>query len=222
MQPRAIRNQAQALRSQGYSYSYISKKLNISKSTLSDWLTALPYTPNKFTIDHIGQARAASIKNKRDTKNDSLTRAKSEAAQDIGKVTKRDLMMLGLGLYLGEGGKSTELIRIVNSDPEIIQLSIAWFESLGVTTTQFAPRLHVYPDTDIRVALQYWSQVTRVPESQFQKSYIDIRTNKKKKKAGKLPHGTLHLTVNSGGNKKYGVFFFRKIMAWISHVVQSV
>ena len=44
-------------------------------------------------------------------------------------------MMLGLGLYIGEGGKTDGLIRIINSDPKVIKLAIKWFKfSFGIKT----------------------------------------------------------------------------------------
>lgn len=210
------------LRKQGYSYSLISQKTGIPKATLSDWLSSIPYTPNRAVVVRIGKARAAAGARHSEMKRDSLLKAASEARSEIGKLSRKDLLMFGLGLYLGEGAKTGSAVRIVNSDPAIICMAVAWFKALGVRPEQFGPRLHLYPDTDVEKSVSYWAKVVGVPPTQFQRSYIDIRTDKKAKKQGKLPYGTLHLTVRSGGNKDYGVFFFRKIEAMNAEIIRSV
>src|SRR3989344_5842840 len=88
-----------ALRKEGHSYNYISGVLKISKSTLSDWLAKTPYTPNEETIKRIGKARAASGAAKTKIKQASILEATMEARREIAKISRRDLFMLGLGLY---------------------------------------------------------------------------------------------------------------------------
>ena len=63
-----IKQKALLLRKDGYSYSYILNKTGISKSTLSNWFSDLPYKPNKETIDKIGKARMLSVKKKQELK----------------------------------------------------------------------------------------------------------------------------------------------------------
>lgn len=210
------------LRRRGNSYSYISSHTGVSKSTLSDWLASIPYEPNEKTILRIGKARAASGAKKSLIKRKSFEEAKRQALEEIIGVSTRDLMMFGLGLYLGEGAKTAGIVRIVNSDPKVIQLAIAWFLSLGIQKKQFAPRIHLYPDSNVQESLQFWSGATTIPLSQFHKPHVDRRVNKKLKKHGKLPFGTLHLGVRSGGKKEHGVFFSRKIQAWNDQVLMLV
>lgn len=207
--------QAINLRKEGYSYKYISGVLKVSKSTLSDWLADIPYTPNEETIKRIGAARAASGESKSKIKQASILKAALEARRELGKMSRRDLFMLGLGLYIGEGSKTAEITRFVNSDPAAVSLMVRWFtEALSLPKKNLRVRIHLYPDCDERRSLQYWSKITTIPISQFQKSSFDRRTDKKALKSGKLLHGTAHLSLNSLGEKKFGVFLFRKIAAW--------
>lgn len=130
--------------------------------------------------------------------------------------------MFGLGLYLGEGCKTNSQIRITNSDPKIIQAAIAWFRMLEVKTDQLKLRLYLYPDSNVKESLQFWSRATNIPLSQFQKHHIGNRTDKKVQKRRKLPFGTAHLTIQSGGHKEYGVIFFRKIQFWNEAMLLSI
>lgn len=218
----SIRDKALALRENGFSYKYISSKTGLSKSTLSGWLTEISYTPNKETVSAFGKARAAASARRAEIRQKSIQEIRKTATKEIGGISRRDLFVYGLALYLGEGCKSNSQIRMINSDPRIIQTTISWFKMLGVEKKQFRLRMYIYPDSDVKQSLQFWSRTTSIPVSQFQKSQIDRRVDKKAKKRRKLPFGTVQLTVQSGGRKEYGVFFFRKIQLWNEAVLSKI
>jgi hypothetical protein len=218
----SVREKALSLRKSGFSYKYISSKTGLSKGTLSGWLTDVPYTPNKETVASFGKARAAASARRAKLRQESIEEIRKVAVKDIGKISQRDLFMFGLALYLGEGSKSNGQVRMVNSDPLIIQTSIAWFKMLGVTNAQFKVRLHLYPDSNVTRCLQFWSQTTSIPLSQFQQTHIDTRTDKKVEKRRKLPFGTVQLMVRSKGQKEYGVLFFRKIQLWNEVILSKI
>lgn len=208
------------LRKAGHSYTYISASVGVSKGTLAVWLADIPYTANVETLMRIGKARTASSEAKSRLKRESIQRARDEARADIGALSQRDLFILGLGLYIGEGAKSTLQTCFVNSNPAIINLLIRWFTGpVGLSKENLRMRLHIYPDCIEEQSLQFWSEATTIPRSQFLKTQIDWRKDKKTAKFGKLPHGTAHLTVNSLGEKRFGVFLARKIAAWSDEVL---
>ncbi len=215
------REQVFKLRKEGYSYNYIAEKTGFSKSTLSGWLAGIPYTPNKTVIERIGKARAASGHAKAQQKLKSFNDANEEAKKEIGEITKRDLLMLGIGIYIGEGTKTNDIVRVINADPKIIKFAVKWFEeACGLSKENFKIRLHLYPDNNIKECIKYWSNICGIPIIQFQKTYIDLREHKKMFKRGKLPYGTAHLSIRSNGKKEFGVFLARKINAWIAEVLK--
>lgn len=200
----------------------ISQELGLAKSTISGWLREIIYEPNAKVIKRIGLARTKSAQNRHDAKIQSIRAAKLEARREIGRVQKRDLLFLGLGLYIGEGSKLHENIRIINSDPEIICLAIKWFRiACGLKEENFTISIHIYPDLDEKETKNYWSKVTGISITQFRKTQTDIRTNKSIKKRHKLPYGTAHLQIVSRGNKEFGVFLHRKIIGWIEETVRQ-
>lgn len=220
MNRKELREKAIQLRGEGYSYTDISKKISVAKSTLSDWLSGVEYTPNKQTLDKIGKARIASNLSKRQTKLATFFLAKKQAEVDIGEISKRDLLMLGLGLYLGEGTKTHDNVRVINANPKMIALAIRWFREIyGLDTDNFRIRLHLYPDNNVEESVEYWSLQTKIPKNYFHKSHIDTRKDKKTFKKSKLPFGTAHLSVKSNGKKEFGVVLSRRINAWIEKVL---
>jgi DNA-binding transcriptional ArsR family regulator len=215
-----LREKAISLRKEGYSYSFISAKTGLSKSTLSYHLQSIPYTPNKYTINTVGKARAQAGLVKSKAKRNSFLQAFKEANSDIGALSNRDLFMLGLGLYIGEGSKTQDIIRLVNTDYRVIKLFIAWLCAHGFTISNFMIRIHLYPDSNISAAEEYWLQKTGIPKSQFQSVYIDRRVNKDRKRSSVHVYGTAHVTIRSNGKKELGVLFSRKIGAWMNKVLQ--
>ncbi|MBA4319734.1 MAG: hypothetical protein C0412_15145 [Flavobacterium sp.] len=130
--------------------------------------------------------------------------------------------MLGIGICVGEESKTGDIIRITNSDPKIIKTSIVWFKKiLNLQNNNFSIRIHLYPDNNQDNAAEYWSNITKLPKSSFLKTWIDSRIDKKKKNLGKLPHGTLHMTIKGNGNPKLSSFLSRRILSWIDIVHQK-
>lgn len=211
-----LKEKAINYRKSGYSYGIISNKLNISKSTLSGWLKNVSYSPNNETLDTINNGKKKSIEYKQVKRIKDTLKIKKSAKKEIGKISKRDLLILGIGIYLGEGTKSNEHVRMINSDPRIIRISIRWFQEIcNLKIENFSPSIHLYPDNNIKEATSYWSKITNIPEYQFRKPQIDLRLNKLKKKKNKLPYGTLHIQIKSCGKKEFGRNLHRRIMGWI-------
>jgi len=223
MKPKSIKEKAIEYRKRGYSYSMISEKLGLSKSTLSDWLREIPYKPNKKVLRRIKLGQMKSAQFKHDQRMADIKRMKMLAKKELGRLTKRDLWLLGIGLYLGEGTRLEERVRIINSDPEIIKLAIKWFKEIcGLTTKNFTIAIHTYPDNNIQETINFWSKVTGIPKRQFGKTQIDKRSNKSSKKRRKLPYGTAHLTVRANGKRGFGVSLHRRIMGWIESVINQI
>lgn len=215
-----LRPSATKLRQQGYSYSMISSELGVAKSTLSNWFRDIPFEPNETVLKRIqyGPIKAAARShNKRVWEIKTLMR---QGVSEIGRLSKRDLWLLGLGLYIGEGSKTIESVRIINSDSYIIKLAIKWLKEVcNLDDSNISIAMHIYPDTNTREAKRYWQHVTGLPDSSFRKTQID-RRQKREAKIGKLPYGTAHLVVVSNGDADKGVRLFRRITGWMDGVLK--
>lgn len=223
MKTLSLKEQAINYRKRGYSYNMISKNIGVNKSTLSNWLNKIPYSPNKEVIRRIGLAKLKSASFKHNQKMKEITEMNNLAEKELGKITKRDLWILGIGLYLGEGTKSYESIGFSNSDPRTIKIVVKWFKkNCHLKNKNFNPCVHAYPDNDIKKTLDYWSKLTGVPKNQFGKTIIDKRTNKSKTKRKTLPYGTINLRIRSRGEKEFGRRLHRRIMGWIGSATEQI
>lgn len=219
----SIKEKAISYRKQGYSYGMISEKLRLAKSTLSNWLKEVPYKPSKEVLKRIKLAPIKSAQIAHNRKVANIVKIKKLAKRELGKLTKRDLWFVGIGLYLGEGSKLYERTRIINSDPKIIKLAVKWFREIcGLENENLIPTVHTYPDNNISETINYWAKITGISRRQFSKTQIDRRLNKSDKKKRKLPYGTLHLQIKSYGKKEFGKSLHRRIMGWIEASLNQI
>lgn len=219
----SLKEKAIYYRKKGFSYNMISQKIAVNKSTLSNWLNKIPFAPNNEVIKRIGLQKLKSASFKHNQKMNEIAEMRTLAKKELGKITKRDLWILGIGLYLGEGSKSYETLGFSNSDPEVIKIVVEWFKkNCGLKNDNFNPYIHAYPDNDIEETLTYWSKITGIPEKQFGKTYIDTRINKLRVKRKTLPYGTIDLRIRSYGQKEFGKRLHRKIMGWIESATKQI
>lgn len=214
------KEKAFALRKKGYSYNMISDQLGINKSTLSCWFKDLPFVPNELVVERIKRGPFKSGQIRHNQRVNDIIKIKKEAKQELGKISRRDLWMVGVGLYIGEGTKAYETVQIINSNPEIIKLSIGWLIDIcGVKKENITLAMHLYPDNNEEKCRKYWSKITNLPSKQFRKTQVDRRMNKTNNKKKKLPYGTTLVSVVSDGNPDFGVKLHRRIMGWIESIL---
>ena len=86
--------------------------------------------------------------------------------------------MLGLALYAGEGGKTNGEVRFANSDPRMILVFVTWLRHFfDVDESRLRMRLYLHADLDLDAAIEFWSQLTAMPRSQFRKPYRAVADN---------------------------------------------
>jgi len=163
------------LRQKGYSYSQIKEKLGVSKSTLSGWLYNMPLSEKRikelrdFSPQRIERYRN-TMKVKKETR---LKEVYEKVSKDIGKFSQREIFLLGLFLYWGEGTKAANSsTQLTNTNPAMLQFFIKWLELLGVDKKDLKVKLHLYSDMNIKESIAFWSKTLKIPISQFKKPYI--------------------------------------------------
>ena len=95
------RERARELRAQSWTLAAIADELGVAKGTVSVWVRDVEFEPRPRMRGHPSQkphpfhlARLAE-----------LERCRDEAAEAVGSLSERDLLMFGLALYAGEGCK---------------------------------------------------------------------------------------------------------------------
>ncbi|HUB93941.1 MAG TPA: hypothetical protein VMB52_05560 [Verrucomicrobiae bacterium] len=218
-----LRPQAEELRRQGYSYALIQEKLGVPRSTMHYWFKDMPFTPNPEVIKRMKIGPEKVGERRHIQRLGAIERLKQLGIMEIGELSRRDLFMLGLGFYIGEGAKTTETIRIVNSDPSAVRLAVRWLKEVcQLKEENLTVSLHLYPDNDIQLCKDYWRDITGLPAQSFRWVSIDRRQDKRRLHKGKLPFGTAHITVRANGDHEKGVSLFRRINGWMQGALNQV
>lgn len=195
---------ARKLRRRGESVKDIAKNLSISKSSVSLWVRDIILSPDQLEKIHqkiiTGSARGRLIgslvqKNKRIKK---LHNAETKGKKIISTLTKREAFLAGLALYWGEGCRKTNKVSFCNSDPKLIKFMIKWLnQSFKIPLERLYCRvgineIHKNRDQEVK---EYWSLITSIPLSQFNKTSLKKVKNKKIYSNFKHHYGSLDITV---------------------------
>src|SRR3989344_8271114 len=169
------KQKALIMRQKGMSYSQIKEKLNVSKSTLSGWLYDMP-----LSAERIRELQADSpiriekyintMRAKRETR---LKEVYKKASKDIGVFSGREVFLIGLFLYWGEGTKAQRnSVTLTNTNPSMLKFFIKWLEIFDVKKKDIKIKLHLYSDMNIKRSLDFWAKELNIPISQFRKPHI--------------------------------------------------
>lgn len=205
--------EAHKLRRLGKSVKGIAKTLKISKSTISLWCSEIKLSPiqklrlhkNMVLRGHKGRMIGAAMQ--KDRRLRKIDDYKKSGAKEIGNLSNRDVLMVGLGLHLGEGSKTKNQFRFTNSSPDIIKAIIKWLAYFGITRKDMycnvlINEIHRTRETSI---LNEWSKITKIPLKQFNKTTFIKAVNKKIYKNSKNYIGTLSLQVYKSSELQYRV-----------------
>ncbi len=167
------RKDAVALRLAGKTYDQIAAELGVSKSSCSLWLRDLPYPPRDADYERrrIEGLRAASRRTQA-KREDARQVVKREAADRLGVITTRDLLIALAVSYWCEGGKAKpwnprECIRWMNSDPVLVRLFIEGLQELGVGAGRIRARVSIHESADVDGALFWWSEQSGISLERF-------------------------------------------------------
>lgn len=196
------------LRKNGLSYLEIKKSINVSKSTLSNWLKDIELTDEQKkrltrlqATGYIG-AKKNQIKSLAHHKE-----IKESAQEEVSGLISNPLFIAGLMLYWAEGDKRSGRLQFSNSDPDMIRFMMSWFrEFCNIPEAKFRIGLFLHSLHVREDCVGFWSRVTNLPIAQFNRPYIKptIFSNRK----NKLYEGTCVIRIHSKD-------LVSKILGWI-------
>jgi transcriptional regulator with XRE-family HTH domain len=171
-----LREEARALRLRGLTYDQIQVELGCSKSSISLWVRDLPKPPKRTPEEASAIARRGweATLQRREVERGETKRG---AAEEIGKLTDRELFLIGVGLYWAEGTKDKpykrrESLLFINSDPDVIRLYLRWLELLGVGPERLRFRLSIHESADVAGAERYWADLVGADSSSFHRTTL--------------------------------------------------
>ncbi len=207
--------QARALRRRGESLGEIAKIVGTSKGSISYWCRDIALTEKQIEAllarDVAGMKRGQLIaaENKRRERQFRVEKYQLEAFQDVGKLSRRDLFMLGIGLYWAEGSKRRGLLSLANTDSHLVKAFLMFIKHVYGNTnfeTKYRIQLNIDHKNRYQEVLTYWSQQLHVPKCQFSKPTFIKAKHKKIFDHRKTYYGVIRVTIGKSTNLNYKVF----------------
>ena len=212
------KNIALKLRGKGESIRDIANKLGVSKNSVSLWCCDIKLTAKQIKKLHqqmvVGsyEGRIKGAQMQHEQRLQKIENFDKQGAKDIGKLSKRDFLLSGLALYWGEGAKKNRRVKLINSDPLIIQFMMGWFREIWqIKDKEFILRIGINQIHKNRVEKveKYWSKITSIPKTQFGKTTLIKSKNKKSYDNFHIHYGTLTIEIRKSAE------FFYQIMGLI-------
>ncbi|MBI2054288.1 MAG: hypothetical protein HYT36_03060 [Candidatus Staskawiczbacteria bacterium] len=221
------KNQAIELRKRGLSYREILEIVPVAKSSLSLWLKSVKLARSQK--QRLTEKKLAAMKRGWEAchrKRVLLTeKIKKEAKGQIGRLTKRELWLIGIALYWGEGNKEKDYrpgssVQFSNSDPNMIKTFLKWIiEIIHIPKDDLGFQIYIHENCKERLSqvINYWAICTGFPEEKFI-HHIYFKKNKiktKRKNIGDNYFGLLRIrAVRSSGLQ-------RKIQGWTEGICNN-
>lgn len=186
------------MRLEGCSYSQIKQKLNLSKSTLSNWLSDYPLSSERIKElrDRNPQRIENYINTMRKKREKRMDEVYQKAKNKLMSFNRREVFIAGLFLYWGEGAKTmNSTTSLSNTDPTMIKFFLRWLSLFRIPIKKITLSLHLYSDMDKNKSINFWLKELKLPKSSLRTVAI------KKSKLSDLTykrgfgHGTCHIRV---------------------------
>ena len=210
------RKEAIKLRNSGLAINEISRRLKVSKSSVSLWVRNVSLTAKQLDVLQGKKYTKSAIEKRRVTR---LTRENARrqviidgATEEVLNISIKELFLLAVGLYWAEGSKTRRgTVEFSNSDPRLIQIMVRFFKEICLVPQQkFRGHIHLHPHLNAKKAEKYWSKISSIPTKQFFKTSQQYNRASKGKKDS-LPYGTFSIYVCS-------TELFLRIKGWIEGV----
>lgn len=217
------RKKAIALRRRGLPYSRILKEVPVAKSTLSLWFQSVHLSKKqkqRLTAARIEAGKRGGARRHLD-RIERTNALIEQSAHTIGKVSNRELLLIGAMLYWAEGSKEKEYhpgsrTELGNSDPAMLRVFKKWlYEIANVKEDELKYEIYLHETCKDRVqdVRKYWSAQLRVPLQKMQTIYFKknkLKTNRKN--TGNGYYGLVKIRVRNSSSLN------RLIQGWIKGI----
>lgn len=212
------RRKARKIRRQGQSIKKIAKGLDVSPGSVHSWCQDIKLSPeqrkklDQKVLNALQRGRKKAAEKQRRRRLEEIKELKSKGIKEVGNLNKREFFLAGVALYWAEGFKKDRRLGFANSDPRMIKFFLKWLINIcEVPKKDIRLRvgLNISHKYRVREVEKYWSRITNIPLSQFQKPFFQKFKWKKKFKDPENYFGVLRIRANKQRR------LFRKIHGFI-------
>lgn len=193
-----IRKQARELRRQGMSIGTIALQLEVSKSSVSRWVSHIELSDIQVTQLSANQKVKGLSKGTQALK--EITLQERIAAQNEGRIAAkqgRSQHQMGCMLYWAEGTKDRNRLEFVNSDAHMMKLFMKFLtQELHVDNAQVKLRVHCHTNDpkQIEKIESYWLELLELPQESLRKTFVKAGSSSR---SNRLEYGVCGIRVDN-------------------------
>lgn len=197
----ALRRECRRLRARGFTYTEIAAATGASPGSISVWVRDVNVPSRERAERRRLEALRTSAQKRSRTAQRKRERQTALARSSIGPVSQQELFLLGVALYWAEGSKSKsydlrERVTFINSDPQVIEVFLAWLRLLGVTAEECRFRVQIHESADVRAAERFWAAIAGVqPDALLRTTVKRHKPKTNRLNVGDDYHGCLVISV---------------------------
>lgn len=218
------RTRAIQLRIQGKTYREILEEVPVAKSTLSAWLKSVELAaPQKQRVTKLRKAAALrGAQSRRNKRLSEIATLNESGKREIGALSSRELWLIGIALYWGEGSKQRETtistgVQLTNSDPLMLRFFLLWLKKMHISDNVLVFELYVHENRRSEVSnfKRWWAKQLGIEQHKFGAVYFKkdrILTNRKN--VSDLYHGLVRIKVRASTSLN------RRIAGWVRGIAQ--
>jgi len=221
------KNKVLKLRQKGKSINEIVKRLDVPKSTVSQWCRDVQLTQKQIER-LVKRQESGSYKGRmkfleriRRERMEEIVKLRKEGLKEIGNLNRRDLFIAGVAMYWSEGYTypGGDQVGFTNSDPKMILFILKWLKEIckiPIEKLSLQIKINKLHKSRIKDIENYWSKLTKVPLVQFNKTILIKSSIKKIYPNFNVHYGTLRIVVRQGTKLR------RKIHGWIEGLARGI
>ncbi|WBC10383.1 resolvase [Micromonospora sp. WMMA1947] len=169
---------ADRLREEGCTVGEIADRLGVAKSTAYRWVGHIPLDASSDSAAQrrraAGARRALRWAGKRTLREAAECEARRRAADWVGALASRELLLVGAVLYMCEGTKSKPAnprydLTFTNSDIRLVELFVRFVETTGRSRHELRYRVAIHENADAEAAGRWWAAELGVDVGGFQR-----------------------------------------------------
>ena len=209
---------ARDLRQKGESIKEIAKILKVSPGSVSVWCRDIELTPSQVKIlqkrmlDVNYGNRLRYIRRIKESLNEKIIKLKKEGINEIGKLSEREIFLIGIALYWAEGFKKDHQMGFATSDIKMAKFFLHWLnKAFKITSKDLILRVtaNISYKNNVDSLEKYWSNELNIIQNQFSKPFFQKTVWKKEYENKDEYHGIIRIKV------RRSVDLLRKIYGYI-------
>ncbi len=216
--------QARELRRNGQSIKSIARELEVSHGSVSLWCRDIVLTDEQIAAlesntrdPRYGKRLQNSLK-QQGIRIEKTERLKNEGILEVGELSKRELLLVGIALYWAEGYKKDSQVGLGSSDPKMMQLYVKWLQDcFGYSVNDLMFRVSVNESHEYRIdeIINFWVGLFGIDKTNFQKSFYQKVKWQKIYEHPEDYFGVLRIRVRKSSD------FLRKIHGYIAGLKEN-